>query len=331
MAITALTDVKLYNEQIRNAYAERVAKAINGFFEKARGAFLIRDAAVPGEYLKSSFWKMPSGLVSRRVSAGTGSTATATPITMSQGENVAVKLQRKIGPLEVPRAVLRGIASSIEELQMVVGEMAADSVVEKMVDDALLSLVAALNRAPYLADRTGKTDSQLNAEALAAGLAVMGDRSGDIVCWVMHSKPFFDLINKNTQPALVGDLIVEGVTLYGAQPATFGRPALVIDAASLLLDQTTDHYRTLGLTAGAVELVADTQLADIVHVTKVGSENITEVFQGERDWALRLKGFAWDVSNGAANPDDTALATATNWDAASSSAKDRAGVCIKTT
>lgn len=332
MAITSASSIQVYNDQVRNAYAERVAKAINGFYAKLGGAVLLRDAAVPGDYIKQSFFKMPSGLVSRRITTGTGYDSDVTPVTVEQGENVAVRLSRKIGPVEMTDDSLRKILASPDEFSQWLGEMAADAVLEAQITDILTALVGALNRSPYLKDISSDTgDSSLNRAALAGGLALLGDRAGDVVAWVMHSKSYFDLVSKDLNPSTSVDTLVGNVALFGASPATLGRPCVVIDDASLVLDATTDKYYTLGLVAGAAEVTSDTQLADLLYERVGGKENIRNRIQGERDWFLRLKGFAWDTANGGANPAAAALATATNWDAASTSAKDRAGVIIKST
>lgn len=331
MAITSASNMQVYNDQVRNAYAERIAKAINGFFTKLNGAVLLSDAAVPGDYIKQSFFKAPSGLVTRRVTSGSGFDADATPVTVEQGENVSVRLSRKIGPMEITDDALRKIIATPDEFSMWAGELAADGVLEAMIKDTLTGLQAALNRSPYQVDRSGLSDGTLSRTALAAGLALLGDRSGDVVAWVMHSKPYFDLVAKDIDPTTSVDTLVGNVALYGASPATLGRPCVVIDDSALVLDETVDKYFTLGLTAGAAELRSDTQLADLLVERIGGKENIRNRIQGERDWFLKLKGFAWDVANGGANPSNAALATATNWDASSTSAKDRAGVCIKST
>jgi hypothetical protein len=331
MAITLPSDMKVYNDQIRNAYVERIAKAILGFVERARGAIIIEDATVPGDYIKESFFKFPSGLVTRRIATGTGADSDVTPVTVEQGENVAVKLQRKIGPVEITDASLKAILRSPQEFGLAVGEMAADGVLSQMIHDGLLAAVGALNRSPYLEDISADTSSTLNRSAMAAALALMGDHAKDVACWVMHSKPYFDLVGKDLDASTALDGVAPGVALYGADPATLGRPCLVIDDTALVLDETADKYYTLGLTADAIRLTADNQFSDLLIERVGGKENIRTRIQGERDWALKLKGFAWDTSNGGANPADTALGTATNWDASSSDAKHRAGVVIKST
>jgi hypothetical protein len=332
MAITTASNFQVYHDQIRNSYAEVLAQAINGFFTNTKGAVIVRDATIPGDFIKESFFKFPSSLVSRRIATGSGHDSAATPVTVTQGENARVRLSRKIGPVEVTYDALRKIVGSPAGFSAVVGKMAAEAVMQKMLVDATKALVGALNRSPYLYDISASTaDSSLNRGALAGGLALMGDRANDIVCWVMHSKSYFDLVSKDLSTTTSVNDMVANVALYGGGPGTLGKPVIVTDESSLILDETTDKYYTLGLTAGAVTLEADDQLSNIIIQDVTGYENMRVRIQGERDWFLGLKGFAYDYANGGANPDDTALATATNWDAASTDMKQRAGVVIKST
>lgn len=331
MAITTASNMSIHNDVVRNAYAEKMAQVIDSFFANSRGAVVIEDAAVPGDYLSQSFFKFPSGLVTRRVTTGTGYDGTPTPITIEQGDNKRVRLARKLGPVEITFDAMRKIASNEAEFSRIVGDMMAEAVSAKMLSDSAKALVAALNRSPYVKDISSATVSTVSRTTLAAALALMGDRASDVVCWVMHSKPYFDLIAADLNTSSSVDSLIANVALYGGSPGTLGKPVIVTDEASLILDETTDKYYTLGLTAGAVRLQSDTQLADVVGEIVTGGENLRYRIQGERDWFLGLKGFQWDSANGGANPSDTALATANNWDAVSSDAKLRAGVCIKST
>ena len=69
---------------------------------------------------------------------------------------------------------------------------------------------------------------------------------------------------------------------------------------------------------------------DVVNDTITGQENIIERVQGEHAFNLGLKGYAWDVPNGGANPDDTALELGTNWDLVATDIKSTAGVAVVT-
>lgn len=226
MSTITASDLKVYQPTVRSAYAERIAKAINDFMAKAKAAFVIEDATVPGDYIQTSFWKTPSGLVSRRITTGTGSDGTPTPVSITQGENTEVRLSRKIGPVAISDDGLRKILSSPEEFSLLVGEMAADGVLEKQISDGLVAAVAALNRSPYRVDKSSATKATLTRTALAEALALRGDRAGDIICWVMHSKVYFDLVAEDLDSSTSTDQLLANVALWGASPASASFSAL---------------------------------------------------------------------------------------------------------
>jgi hypothetical protein len=55
-------------------------------------------------------------------------------------------------------------------------------------------------------------------------------------------------------------------------------------------------------------------LQKIVIKMITGLEQLVVEIQGEYANTVSIEGFAWDVTNGGSNPNDTALATTTNWD-----------------
>lgn len=330
MAITTATDWKIYDEQLRNGYAERIAQNMQVMVEKGNGAIVIEDATVPGNYLKQGFFKLPSGLVSRRIATGTGSTSAVTPVTVSQGENVEVRLSRKIGPVDVTLDALRKAGIDEAGFSNFLGEQIADAVMQKMLDDGITAAVAAAGKTATLSDRTAVTVKTLNRAALAAGMKKLGDQQQSIVAWLGHSYSYGQLVDEANTVTAGNDTILSNFALYGAAQYTLGRPFFMTDTSSLILDQTVDKYYTLGLTAGAIRIKADTQLTDVFAERISGLENLTFRIQGERDWFLGIKGYAYDVTSGGANPDNTALGTSTNWDLAATSYKQASGVLIKT-
>lgn len=330
MAITTAADWKIYDDQFRAAYAEKLAQKINVLAERGNGAIIIEDANVPGNYIKRSFFKMPSALMSRRVTTGTGSTSDATPTTVSQGENVEVRLSRK-SIVDVTLDSLRKTGITPDTFSMYLGEMYAESRAQKMLNDALLAAKAAANKTATLHDQSALTVKTLKRSVLAAGMKKLGDHREDIVAWVMHSKPYGDLVDEANLATAGAESIITGVALYGATPPSLGRPIFVSDSSAIYSDETADKYFTLGLTAGAISLRVDGQLSTPVVEIITGKENLILRMQAEADWFVGVKGYAWDTQNGGANPDDTALGTATNWDLAATSYKHTSGVLIKTT
>ena len=331
MAITTSADWKVYQDEFQASYAERVAQSLNILLARGNGAIQIEDANVPGQYIKKAFFKMPASLVTRRIVTGTGSTSAVTPVTVSQGENASVRLSRKIGPVDVTFDSLRKTGITPDTFSMYLGQMMAEARMQKMLNDSLLACKAAVNKTATLLDVSALTVKTVNRARLSSVMNKLGDSREEIVAWVTHSKSYGDLVTEAITPTAGAESIIQGVALYGAAPASMGRPVFVTDSSALTDDVTVDKYYTLGLTAGAIQIVVDGQLAAPVIQEVTGIENLCLRVQAEADWFVGIKGYAYDYATGGANPDDTALGTSTNWDLAASSVKLSAGVVIKST
>src|SRR5690606_36064766 len=117
------------------------------------------------------------------------------------------------------------------------------------------------------------------------------DASSRIVCWVMHSKPFFDLMENTIADALFN---VANVTVYQGTVATFNRPVVVTDSTSLTTSTSSDtDYHILGLVEDAVRIV-ESEEREIVSEVVTGLENLVLRIQGEYAFNLRVRGFQWD-------------------------------------
>ena len=163
------------------------------------------------------------------------------------------------------------------------------------------------------------------------GNSAFGDASQRVVAYVMHSKVYHDLMRQSIADGLTD---VAGVTIHNGTVASLGKPVIVTDSASLIsagtgLTTGHDEYLTLGLTAGAIRL-EESEDRQIVSDLITGLENLVLRYQGEYAFNLNLKGYAWDIANGGANPTAGALATATNWDKVASDNKSIGGVRIIT-
>ena len=76
-------------------------------------------------------------------------------------------------------------------------------------------------------------------------------------------------------------------------------------------------------------MVENTETERVVLDEVTGLENLVVRLQGEYAYNAGVKGFKWDIGNGQANPNDTALGLGTNWDLAMASVKDVAGVVVQ--
>lgn len=328
MAVGTASDFKIYPEEFFGGMSEVIEQEAKVFNAASAGSIVLAPARLMGDYEKESFLKTLTSLVTRRVTTGSGAYADATDQPMTQGEIVGVKVNRKIGPVANTLDSWRKIGSNPSTMSFQLGKQIGKAVALDYCNTAIASVTAALKGVATLQfDATGQSTKTLTHPHMVSGMAKMGDAAAGIVAWAMHSKPYFDLMGQ-----AIADKIFEiaGATIYAGTVATFGKPVVVTDAAALwdLNGSATDTYNVLGLVPGAA-LVKQSEAQEVISQVITGKENIIMRVQGEYAFNVNVKGFAWDVTAGGANPDDTAMATSTNWDKVATSIKSCAGVLIK--
>lgn len=327
MATGKASDFVIYDALFNGAYNEKQTQNISAMLGGSNGAISITGNFLRGDYKKESFYKKISSLVTRR---DVTSTSTATDLAVTQGEQISVKCHRKIGPVGQTESAWKQIGETPEKLSFVVGEQAADDVLAEKLNTALGAAVGALYHMGSAVTYDGTLTSPsatLTHGMLAGGLAKFGDASSRIVAWVMHSKPYFDLIGQAITDKITN---VADVVIVSGSVATLGKPVIVTDSSSLInTTATPDQYVTLGLTQGAIQ-INDSETPRIVTDVITGLENLVFRMQGEYAYNLGLKGYAWDTSTGGANPTAAACAVGVNWDPVFTSYKDGVGVRILT-
>ena len=319
MAITLIGDYKIYQEEFNSGMYEKEAQMIDLFNAASAGSLVLTTSRKRGEYEKNSFFKKLANSITRR---DLTSTAAATSLKLEQGEFVNVKLNKKFGPIDSTYEPSRMQGDNPEAMfSFILGQEFAEAKVTNQVNTLIKALVAGITNVGTTLAYDGSAGTP-SATGLAKILRLLGDRSEDIVAWVMHSKSYFDLMEQH-----ITDKVFEvaGVTINMGTVATLGKPTIVTDSPDLInLVPAPDEYQILGLQAGAA--VAEDQddgkmLLDIVS----GLEQLVMRMQGEFNYNIGLKGFAWDILNGASNPTDAAIGTGTNWDQAVTSIKDLPG------
>lgn len=323
MAVTLASDMKVYESQFQTGLTEALTQNVAAFNASSNGSIVLRSAEVKGNYEQAAFFTTISSLISRQ---DITSSSALTPTKIAENENISVKLHRKSATdLTFKAAKMAGI--SFDEMVMAHGEQFAKAMLVDQLNEALLAArVALANQAAVTNDVTGATTKSITHKNLLQTLAKFGDASDKVVAWVMHSQQFFDLgvqsITDNITP--VADGIIRRVDVQG-----LGRPILVTDSASLIATaDTPDSYFVLGLQAGAVDINQSEAVNTIIdNVT--GLEQLVVRSQSEYAYNLGVRGFKWDMANGGANPDDTTLGTASNWDKVATDSKDLAGVVLK--
>jgi hypothetical protein len=324
MAASLASDMKVYDNYAAGRTNELLAQFGDVFNSASNGAIRLTTAGAKGNYAYESFFaNLGATLAARRDNTSVGA---QTDTALTQDEHVKVKLSRKIKPVASTRdAWLKAFGSlSQAEFSDVLAEQTANIMQLEMVNSVLLACRAALKQqsASYV---TEASLGSMSTNMLVSILEAMGDRADRIVCWVMHSSSYYDLIRNQISANITG---VSNFNIASASPVTLNRPVILTDSSALVTQLNSpdvNNYFTLGLAAGAIEVEnSEEQYMAFQEVT--GLENIIWRMQGEYAYTVGLKGFKWDVGNGGANPDATALALGTNWDTHFSDVKNRAGI-----
>ena len=320
MATGKYSDVKIYEAEFYGGMNEAVAQNVNVFNGASNGAIRLVSVPMKGHYEKTSFWKDVSGLVSRR---DITSVAAAADLAMTQDEQIAVKLNRKIGPVGQTLDTWRKLGLNASEMSYQFGKLVGDRVTQEWVNLSISAASAAIGAVAALVHTISANGTITHGE-LIKGNAKLGDASGRIRAYVMHSKPFFDLLGQAMTDKIIN---VADMVIFQGNVATFGKPVIVTDVPGLKVTGTPDLYHTLALVEDAI-VVNESEQREILSDVVLGTENIIMRAQGEYAYSLKLKGVKWDVTNGGVNPLDAAVTTGSNWDKVVTDNKDMLGIKV---
>lgn len=329
MATTTKSDVKIYDVQFHGGFVETLQQNVDAFNTASSGALVMRDRSMPGEYEKESFFDEVSSIARRDPTADSSSSADSTKLT--QDEFIGVKLHRINGPYEWNISAAKTAGFDASAFSRAVGVQTAKAMPKEALDRALGALEAKLDGVAGL--EHDATDGTLALTDLNTGLSKFGDAASQIRLWVMHSKPFFDLVGNQlgaTNQVYASDIF--GATLYEGMPVTLGRPVLVTDSPSLIsytdVSSAAPVYSTLGLTAGAAVIDISEAPFAVAEGPITGSSNLFIRWQAEYAYNLKLRGCAWNTSTGA-NPTNANIASASNWTTKVASNKLLPGVVVR--
>jgi len=320
MAAGTGSDFKIYQDQFRGGFVEKQMQNLQLINNGSRGAFSVRSEFLKGQYRQESFYPKIDGLVTRRDTTSVSAVADI-PVTMD--ENVSVKLNRKIGPVAQTLDSWRKVGADPQTMSFVFGEQSADDSLADKLNTGISACAAALSNdsAVYF----DATDGTLTHSDIARGLGKFGDNIASVIALVMHSKVWTDLMVQAITDKVDG---VAGVVIQQGTVGSFNRPIIVTDSPALVVAGTPITYITLGLVSGAIEIV-DSEVPLVESALVTGTENLIMRVQGEYAYNLAVKGYRWDITNGQANPNATAVGTKTNWDKTAASVKSLAGIYVK--
>lgn len=321
----------VYDDEFFGAFNEVLAENTDVFNASANGVIRLVNRFHRGDDIKEAFWPDIGSLVTRRdLTSTSAGTATGLVNDDNKGPKLSTRWQ-----IDNADDSFERVGASVGEFVGVVGEKVAKRLMEYYANFAVAALVQTTldvtTGGPQgigsFLDKSAASTNTLQVDYLIDGLATMGDHSGMIGAWLMHSKAFFNLV-KDQANNFQFDRIA-GVAIATGVPAALGLPIIVADNSSLIntdgITSGTDSYYTLGLMPGASSLDVTNVRNEVDRVT--GQEQLVYRVQGETDFTLRVKGF--DYTDTTRNPQLTAIQNAANWATTVDSVKSGPGFVIE--
>ena len=326
-------DYKIFEEFAYTAFTEIAAQQLEIFNQASRNTILLTSQAPSSGAGKTwAGYDQIQGLVRLR---DPESKSSLDSVALSQSSQRQVKIMAGTPPVDLQLALSELVARPQSEAGVVVGRQLAVESLRQMLNLGLSGLIGTtggpLAAIPSqsktvlnLYQGSGEVPTTLTQESLVEAEALFGDKSQDITAWVLHSKPFYDLIRSGLKNE--GNLFNYG-NVYVLSDA-MGRPFIVSDSPALVDHTSTpSRYRTLGLVPGGLRLLRNNDFLSNIQQSN-GEENIKLSYQSQWSYELLSRGFSWagDPLKPVINTDQ--LTSGTSWSLSVSDIKNTWGVRI---
>jgi len=313
----ALSNMAVYNEQIRLRTIELLAQDLNKFNQSSAGTILLEANAWSGDYSRQSFYNTLAGAQKRVNRYGANNDVTATALTES--EMVGVKVAGGFGPILFEPSQLSWLQSNPEEAINVIAQGFSDALLADQLNTIVGCGVAAIENVAALVNDVSAS-AGISQSALNGGHAKFGDMSGMLIADVMTGATYHNLLAKG---------LANGERLFESSNVTvqsiLGKTFVVSDIPALYESGSPNKSKVLSLVSGG--LVVDNASDIITNMeSRNGKDRIETTWQADYAYGTNVKGFAWDTTSGGKSPSDAALFTGSNWDQVVSSVKHTAGV-----
>lgn len=342
MAASTVGNFYIIQDEFYAGVVESVQQNAAAFNAASGNAIRMLDAMSAGNFRIEAFFDVIGSLVARRV---TTSVSAVTDLGLSSDEWAWPKLNRRVGPVNNTLDAFRKIADKAagalgttpeRAFSYVLGQQVGPAKAQDWLNSGVRAAVAALGGVTsggvtgsgLVYDATGLATRTMVSTTLITGRSRFGDAAGRIRAWVMHSKPFHDLMAD--QAADITDRLA-GATIYAGTVGSLGIPVIVTDSAALVntngISTGLNSYYTLGLVENGV-IIQDAESDAMVTDLVTGKENLMMRIQGEHAYITGVKGFTFDTSK--ANPTDAQVADGSNWTNQMADVKLCGGVRIET-
>jgi hypothetical protein len=314
----ALTNMKVFNEYVREAVIETVSQMVEKFNAASAGGIQLTTQGFDGDFLmQSSFSSLHAA--QRRVDRyATNTSASATQL--AQIQHNTAKVAGGFGPIEWEPGQLRWVGDNPALAVAVISQNMAEAILKDMLNASIASAVAAIENVGVTVVNDIGTGRDITYGDINTAHAKFGDMSQLLVCDVMDGTLYHSLIGQNltNTPQLFQAGNVTVVDILGKRVVVTDAPALRETPAT-----STNDIKVLSLAAGGIVVHDAGDLITNIE-TSNGSQRIKTTMQADYTFGLGLKGYAWSTS--VASPTDAELATGSNWTKIATSVKHTAGV-----
>lgn len=323
-------DLPKYNDEAFTGIFESLSQNLQIFNEASRNAIMVMPNVFSrGEFKKRSFFKsLASGGAAFR---NPTVQATATPVTMSGGQEIGVKTFLSFNANPFLSEIRDNFGTNDPaEFMFLLGQITLSEAIQSIyIQIAAASLVGAFKSTTLAASAVHDGSAGvLSVAAINSAKKLFGDMQKNIKVLFGRGHHPNDLIANQ-----ITDKIPDTgmATIYDGLPATLGYPFIVSDESTLADDGTSASGDEIdwvfGLTEGAVKIE---EIGVPSLTTHVSADKTNQELQISLEWEaiVTLKGMAFSTS--AARPGKADLLTASNWSLAASSVKRGPGVGIKT-
>lgn len=316
----ALSDMKVFNQYVREATIETVAQMVEKFNAASGGAIQLSTEGFGGDFLlKSMFSSLHSA--QRRVDRYAANT-TASSTALAQIQHNTVKVAGGFGPIHWEPAQLSWVQENPAQAVALISQNMAEAILKDMLNSGIAAAVAAIENVGSSVVYDTNTGRAITYNDINFAHAKFGDMSQLLVCDVMDGTTYHSLIDSNltNAPQLFQAGTVTVVQILGKRVIVTDAPALRETPAT-----STNDIKVLSLAQGGIVVHDAGDLITNIE-TSNGKQRIETTMQADYTFGLGLKGYAWDTANGGKSPTDAELATGSNWDQIATSIKHTAGV-----
>jgi len=308
----------IFQQQVSTAATELVAQQVQKFNAASGGALVMGDGDHIGDYIEQTSWQLIGGLAQRR-NAYKDSDVTAQEL--GQILDRMVKIDGRIGPVSVTPTMMKRLGKNVAEASAVVAAQSAEAMIQDYLNATASALVAAISaNTDMVVDLSGAAGKPVapSLAGLNKGARPMGDAYTRLIAWLMDGATYNDFADESLTNAnrlfQIGNVNI--------MQDGMGRRFVVSDIPALA---NGDLQHVLGLTAGAAAVRTSGLIMQAQPV--LGKENLKALMQGEYDFTVGLKGYAWADAT-IKSPTDVQLTAAKAWEKTATSNKDTAGVLV---